>query len=70
MIVCILSSNPGGRALSRLRKLVTVLSMVAVSVVVRCGDRDDDKDDEEDRRSMLMSSAYAEESFQDLVDSR
>ncbi|MGI9508199.1 MAG: hypothetical protein ACR2QJ_02485 [Geminicoccaceae bacterium] len=46
--------------MSRLKKTMAVFSMIAVSVVVRCGDDDDDdQDDLEERRPQQVSSAQA-----------
>jgi hypothetical protein len=44
--------------------MITVLGMMAVGVVVRCGDHDDDKDHEKPEEAKwltIMPSAYAEE---------
>ena len=46
--------------MSRIRKIVAALGMVAVGVVVRCGD-DDDDDKEEKRQSKVTFSIYAQE---------
>jgi hypothetical protein len=47
--------------LSAIRKLVTALGMVAMGVVVRCGDHDDDEDYREERRITISASAPAED---------
>ena len=45
-----------------MKKTVAALGIVAVGVVVQCGDRDDDDDDKEEKReAKLISSAYAQE---------
>ncbi|MGH1481051.1 MAG: hypothetical protein ACRBM6_20350 [Geminicoccales bacterium] len=41
----------------RTRRTLSVLGLIALSVVVRCGDDDDERDEE--RQSSLTSSAYA-----------
>ena len=50
--------------MSRLRKMITVLGVMAIGVVVRCGDHDDDKDDEKPEKAewlTIMSNAHADE---------
>jgi hypothetical protein len=47
--------------LSRIKKLLTTLSMLAMGVVVQCGDHDDDEDYEEERRSSIRFSAHLEQ---------
>ena len=50
--------------MSRLRKVITVLGVMAVGVVVRCGDHDDDKEldkPEEAKWLTIMPNAYADE---------
>ncbi len=43
------------------RKTLAALGIVAMSVVVRCGDHDDDDEKyEHERRSALTGSAYAQ----------
>ena len=48
--------------MSHLKRTITALGMIAVSVVVRCGDDDDDDQDEiEEKRSKLAYSISKED---------
>ncbi|MGI9416850.1 MAG: hypothetical protein ACR2RA_03315 [Geminicoccaceae bacterium] len=53
-------SISGSCELPLVRKMTAILGMIAVSVVVRCGDDDDDEEREEERRSMLMLGVHEE----------